>query len=291
MKKILNKLKVGVAALLLFFTGWLGYRYQYGTEVSLQNFKTISSFCFIGDTGMGNKNQYRVAEKLNKDSCGAIFFLGDLIYPTGLKDENDPQFDLKFRKAYTSSASKFLVTGNHDSYSGTNSPWLKLAEKHDDLYMPYYYYSYKFGDTCVLVFDSFVYTTIKEGEYEKKQNKYVENFTNNKACKLKISVAHHPYLSSGKSHGDAGKELGTKRLKKFYEKYLVGKIDYSFGGHEHIISFEGEVKGTKFFVSGAGSKLNRCVDTKRNFCLASLGYLALDIKSHNHIIIRYEFLE
>lgn len=274
MRNMWDKIKIGLAAVGMFFVGWMSQFYEYGNPQEMLVREPVEVICFVGDTGTGNEDQKAVAELMDKNKCEAIFFLGDLIYPIGLKDVNDPQFFEKFYNIYNRSVMKYVVPGNHDAYNGNLGAWLKLAEKYADIEAPYYYYSVKMGDRCILAFDSFVYTTIKKGKFEKKQNKYIDEFVKREDCKYKVAIAHHSYRASDDSHGDAGKEMGTKRLKKFYEEHLIGKVNQIITGHSHILSDEGELQGTHFYVSGAGGKINECVQ-KRVWCEAKLGYLEL----------------
>lgn len=268
LSKIKREGKLVVGTILFIFLGSTGMYYS--------NFKSTGNFydmgreldhaCFIGDTGAGNPSQVRVAEKL-REQCKDVFYLGDVIYPQGLENAEDPQFFNKFYDHYKG-LNNYITLGNHDTYNtGQMKYWLELGKKYDDVFYPNYFYAVKFKNVCVLAFESSIYNVIGTGKFEKAQNEFIQEFTSREDCKIKIAISHHPYLSSGK-HGDAFLEL-----KSFYEKYLVGKVDYIIAGHDHNLTFEGCFDGTCHFVSGAGSKLRPCKKVRQYCCDKKFGFL------------------
>ena len=73
----------------------------------------------------------------------------------------------------------------------------------------------------------------------------------------KIAYGHHEYLSNG-PHGNAGKydliPSNGNSVKSFVENEFCGKVDVYVCGHDHSLQDVGEVCGTTFLVSGAGSE-------------------------------------
>jgi hypothetical protein len=53
-------------------------------------------FCFVGDTGELTDTQSLVAKSLAQSDCSMIWHTGDIIYPSGIEDANDPEFNNKF---------------------------------------------------------------------------------------------------------------------------------------------------------------------------------------------------
>ena len=86
-----------------------------------------------------------------------------------------------------------------------------------------------------------------------------------------LSIAHHPFRSSG-HHGDA-----NIFNKQYFKKYIIGKVDAHFAGHDHHLSYEGQENGTHMYITGAGAKL-RDVDivSYPKFAASRLGYLTLE---------------
>lgn len=267
-KKIKPQINLGFGAILFAIFGSTAIYYKDfvrgGVFIDLK--RDLEEPCFIGDTGTGGIYQKKVAIEL-KANCKDVFFLGDLVYPMGLKNDEDSQFFTKFYDHYHG-LNKYLVLGNHDSYNNDNLAWISFSKRYPDVVFPNYFYALKFNDVCVLAFESSIYGVLGKGKFEKEQNRFVKNFTSREDCKTKIAIAHHPYLSSGE-HGDASYEL-----RSFYENYLVGKVDFIFAGHDHNLSFEGCFEGTCHYVSGSGSKIREC-EGKREYCESELGFVKL----------------
>jgi len=261
-----GKLVIGTFLFIFFGSTALYYKGFIEKGAIIDMGRDLDNPCFIGDTGTGGFDQKRVAQYVVQN-CKDVFFLGDIIYPSGLKNSSDPQFYEKFYNHYPGT-NKYVVLGNHDSYNNDNDNWLFFDKKYDDVYYPNYFYALKFNETCVLAFESSVYGILGKGKFEKAQNRFVKAFTERSECKFKIAIAHHPYWSSGK-HGDA-----KYQLKPFYEKYLLGKVDVVITGHDHNLSFEGCSKGTCHYTSGSGAKLRDC-KKERVYCESVLGFIKL----------------
>ncbi len=236
--------------------------------------------CIIGDTGTGKEDQFRVAELLKKENCSQIRITGDVVYPDGLKDENDPLFFERFYNPYKDiiedGTTFHLTMGNHDHRTNTDA-WLYLADKYEGVVFPNYFYAERFGDVCYLNIDTNI-------TYIPEQNKWIDSTLKelNNTCKFIFSIAHHPYISSGK-HGNA-----NPFNKIFFRKYILGKVTAHFAGHDHHLSYEGVNRGTHHFVTGAGGKL-RDVEILEHplFSASRFGYVALTYKGDKFI---YEFV-
>jgi len=280
---IKKRLKDAFYASGVVLVSWMSYHTLVGTQVTTLQHPPLSSsykICFTGDTGTGEEGQRKIASYLKKEKCNELRILGDIIYPHGLADENDSLFHTKFWDMYSDlNIPIYLTMGNHGNRRNIGS-WIRLAENYDLIKFPYYFYAEKFGnEVCFLSLNTTAYTTIIKGTHEKDQNEFVKKtlkeFKEN--CKFSIVMGHHPYLSFG-SHGDAG-----GRLKRFYKKLIVGRVDLIIGGHDHNLGYDGQVAGTHNIVSGAGSKLrvpskyknldkSNPISTKRGWVNFNLGY-------------------
>jgi hypothetical protein len=60
-------------------------------------------------------------------------------------------------------------------------------------------------------------------------------------------ITHYPYYSP------TGRDA-WKGLKLFYDKHIIGQFDVIMAGHEHLLSYDGVLKGTHNFISGSGGK-------------------------------------
>lgn len=205
----------------------------------------VTTLCAIGDGGTGEARQYEVAKVFNAEHCDIRLYAGDIIYPLGLKNENDTQFFAKFWRPYLPGlkTSRFaLALGNHDYYLGKSEAWIKIAQAYSQIIFPSRYYMHQINDVCLFVFDS-------NRDYAKQRDWVIPLYQNSKNCIGKVALTHHPYKSSG-SHGHAGGSY-----KNFLQKYVLGHVNMLISGHDHQLSDEGVWQGTTQLISGAGAKL------------------------------------
>lgn len=209
--------------------------------------ETTTKLCFIGDVGVDSKTQEKVSEALKNEGCHWVHFLGDLVYPNGITSPKDPQFHQKFWKYYQELPQMFLILGNHD-YRQDYHHWTKLSEKHPNLFFPNPYYLIKDKNICIVHLDTNYYKLFIHFAQASKQTSWLENLhPKMQSCKVKIALTHAPFKSRGKKHGEA-----TGLVKDFLQEQIIGKFDYLISGHEHILSDEGVLKGTRMIISGAG---------------------------------------
>ncbi len=200
--------------------------------------------CLMGDMGTGYNEQFMVADALFKEDCDQVRMLGDIIYEAGIKNASDKQFITKFYNPYKAfiEASKpiplYIALGNHD-YGGNPAAWFDIAKKYPAIKIPDYYYADSYDDVCIVTFDT--------NAWFDEQTKWMKKIKPelNKTCKLSIAVAHHPYLNAGE-HGDAVEE------KSFLDANVIGQFSFYVAGHDHSLQDEGDLKGTRLLVSGAG---------------------------------------
>jgi tartrate-resistant acid phosphatase type 5 len=205
--------------------------------------------CFLGDTGFNSPLQKSVAEKLKLEGCHWVHFLGDIIYPKGLSSSDDPQFQERFWNYYKNLPQMFLIQGNHDS-QGSITAWEEIAKKHNRIFFPHPYYLIKSHDVCIAHLDSNYFIRFLDFWKGLKEIMWLSSLQNElKDCPIRIALTHHPLESRGTHHGPA-----SGVMKYFLESYIIGKYDYLISGHEHILSDEGEMSGTKMFISGGGGK-------------------------------------
>lgn len=251
--------------LLLFF---IGCSTTPKTHIVKKDSKELK-LCFIGDTGSNDKNQKEVALKLKDENCDSVHFVGDIIYPHGIRNENDPQFKEKFFDYYkpvTETGKKpqlFMTMGNHD-HRGSIRAWESLSKLHPVIFFPSPWYLVKMNDTCLTHIDTDYYRFFSNYFKRRDQINWLNNLDEElKDCKLKIALGHHPYNSSGKDHGDSNGDM-----RKILADTIIGKYDYYIAGHDHLLSDEGVVDGTRLLVSGAGGQRDYKVG----------GYLVIEVK-------------
>lgn len=235
---------------LLSFLSSCNNDYSYQSDLVQNEIK----MCFLGDTGMGSTVQREVAEKLREEKCHSIHFLGDLVYPNGVKSSEDSEIRKKFLRYYRKLTEEnfgpklYLLMGNHD-YRGSISAWQELATDHHYLIFPHPYYLIRHQGICLVHIDTNFYKLFSEFLQGAIQAAWLTDLTKNlKDCSLKIALTHHPYASRGKHHGNS-----SGLLKLFLSSVVLGEFDYLISGHDHILSDEGIHEGTRQIISGGGS--------------------------------------
>lgn len=195
--------------------------------------------CVLGSTGNDSKVQKEVSDLLMKEECNSIHFLGDLVYPNGIKDADDPGLREKFYRAYHKLPEQgkrprlYLILGNYD-HEGSVEAWKEIDKRHRNIIFPGPSYLVKMNDLCLVHLDTNTYRHFSKWLREMEH-------TELPLCKKKIAFAHHPYKGRGS-------------LKHFYDNYIIGKFDMLVSGHNHRLSDEGEKNGTRLLISGAGSE-------------------------------------
>ena len=100
-----------------------------------------------------------VTMALKHEKCHQIFFLGDIIYPNGLKDADDKDYEVRFKNFYQKLTKinhhpkLHIVLGNHD-YKGNPDAWIKIAKEDPEVYFPDRYYWKKINGICIVALDS-----------------------------------------------------------------------------------------------------------------------------------------
>lgn len=253
-------------------------------DIQTLNKKKSLNIIALGDMGVGNPDQYKVAEGLKNldDTIGVDFVLGlgDNIYPDGVGYLGDPQFIEKFEKPYSilpKNIEFYMTLGNHD-YRNRINPQINYTRKNTRWLMPgrYYQFSKKIEDVTVDFFaidTNFIEMSLKEVNDQKK---WLKDQLKSSKAKWKIVFGHHPWKSSG-SHGDS-----KGIIDKFYTDILPNKVDILLNGHDHdkqhIIC-----RGVNLVVTGTGCQIRAVDSTIRNnynnlkFFEETLGYCLLQI--------------
>lgn len=240
--------------------------------------------CLYGDMGTGNLTQYQVIEVLKKENCNQVRLLGDIIYARGFNSVNSKEFKRKFEEPFkpflddSNGPDLYIVLGNHD-YEYDPKVWFEAATKFEKVYFPSFYYADLFGSICFITLDT--------NKNYKEQLKWLNSFQKNgfnEGCKIKVTLGHHPFLSSG-MHGNA-----TSELKEFLDQAVVGEADLYIAGHDHQLSHEGSMEKTEFFISGAGSDVRPLVSTPSVFGVSKNGYVVLTVdRKIDSVELKYTF--
>lgn len=242
------------------------------------------TFILMGDTGSGNENQFLVADQIKKyctqkQSCEAVFILGDIIYEEGVQSVDDLQFETKFEEPYQNIALPFYIGyGNHD-YLGCRECYLEYQAHSEKWKMPARYYKQKFSDDI-----SFFMTDTENFDTEQQQWLAEEL---QQAHKWKIVLGHRPVLSfENTKYGEEwnGKtELAALTCKD---------AQFYVSGHAHLMEDNKQLPNctARLLVSGGGGAYIResVTASESAFVAAKNGFTALTIIGNQ---ANYEFVD
>jgi len=247
-------------------------------NVQINSSKSSSStYVVLGDTGTGNQNQHNVASSIinycnEQKDCKAAFIVGDIIYPDGVKDVNDPQFNSKFEKPYQNiNLPIYIILGNHD-YRGCVQCYIKYSEKSSKWKMPSTYYKESFGNITFYAIDT--------ENFNNDQQKWLEKKLETDTSRWKIVLGHKPLKSY-----EVGKENdswnGINKLKEI----ICTNTNFYISGHSHILEDVGVIDNCKVrqLISGGGGASTRKVTKPYPgiFYHEGHGFIALKIENNN----------
>jgi len=246
-------------------------------------------FCFVGDTGEITETQRLVASSLAKSDCSMIWHTGDIIYPSGIENADDPEFLNKFLTPFNEILNNkipfYLTLGNHD-YKKNPSGYIEISKRNDLINYPNNFYTKQFGSLCFFALDTTIFDKLylfyKRWGHINWLKSSVEELK--ESCKFSIAVAHHPLFSSG------DRDKASPQLATFLESYVFGTFDIYITGHNHVLADEGDLKETKQLISATGSLPGGSPETtaEGRFNVETPGFLKLKMK--NDSTAEYEFI-
>jgi predicted phosphodiesterase len=215
--------------------------------------------CFLGDLGRQTEMQEFMAKSLQKENCHRIFFLGDLVYPKGIKSSGDTQLEDKFLKYYRPLVEADpnlyinLILGNHD-HQEDPAAWKDVAKENPGFFFPHYYYMIDYGGLCIVALDTSFYYYPRLVAEATAQTSWLNRMQNRiKNCDVKVAATHHPFKGTG-YQGSKDWEGSSGALKTFLDTYVVGTFDIHIAGHVHALADDGKDEGTKLLISGTGGE-------------------------------------
>jgi len=197
-------------------------------------------FAMIADTGMGDANQYAVAQALQKTYDRSAFPLvllgGDNIYPVGEINRIVEVFEKPYKYLLDKNVQFRAVLGNHDIISDNGVAQLA----YDKFHMNGRFYQFSAGDV-----DFFALDTNTNANWREQFPWLKESLAKSKAA-CKIAFGHHPFYSSG-AHG--GNPDFVKFLAPLFDQYGV---QIYFCGHDHNYERFAPMGKTTYIVNGGG---------------------------------------
>lgn len=210
---------------------------------------TTFSFAALGDSGVGAKAQFEVADRLAALAPDFVLHTGDVIYPGGEATLYDPRFFKPYRETLRR-APFFPSLGNHDAVTANGAPYLQT------FHLPANsspgkgrYYSFDWGNAHFIALDP-VTSPFKPGS---AQYAWLEQDLATTRATWKFVFFHYPPYSSG-PHGS---NLAVRAAwSPLFERYGV---DIVFNGHDHdyersvpIHDYVPNSQGVIYVVTGGG---------------------------------------
>jgi predicted MPP superfamily phosphohydrolase len=198
-------------------------------------------FAVIGDSGTGNKEQYEVAQELDRYRQAVKFdfviMLGDNIYGGHSASDFKRKFEEPYKALLEAGVKFYASLGNHDD------------PNIERLYKPFNmngqrYYTFKRGNVQFYALDSTYMDT--------QQLTWLEQNLRSSNALWKICYFHHPLYNDGKMHGP---DLDLRnQLTPLLKSYGVNVV---FSGHEHAYERIKPQNGIYYFIQGDSGKLER----------------------------------
>jgi len=196
-------------------------------------------FAVIGDSGTGNKEQYEVAQELERYRQAVKFdfviMLGDNIYGGHSASDFKGKFEEPYKSLLDAGVKFYASLGNHDdpNIERLYKPFNMNGER---------YYTFKRGDAQFYALDSTYMDT--------RQLTWLEQNLRSSDAAWKICYFHHPLYSDGKMHGP---DLDLRnQLTPLLQAYGVNAV---FSGHEHAYERIKPQNGIYYFIQGDSGKL------------------------------------
>ena len=208
-------------------------------ELHLPLQKNSTRFAVIGDTGTGDREQYDIAEELEKYrekvNFDFVIMLGDNIYGSHNADDLRKKFETPYKPLLDAGVKFYAALGNHDDPNTERlyKPFNMNGER---------YFWFKKGDIAFFALDS--------NYMDPPQLDWLQQNLSNSQAKWKICYFHHPLYNLGRSHG-ADTDLRS-RLAPIFRQF---KVDVVFSGHEHTYERFRPQDGIFYFVVGSSAKL------------------------------------
>ncbi len=229
-------------------------------------------FAAVGDTGTGDDNQIKLAKKMEEvqkiTSFSLLLFLGDNVY----KDGNPDQFPKKLYQPYENLQKVVEIRGVLGNHDVTKYPkGVKEQQQH-----------FKMGDNTFYSFekaklvnffglDSNLLVDYQPKQYTTKtkadQNNWLIEQLANTTTKWNVVFMHHPVYSTSHRHGvfSSGDIVEYKKAWEL-EKLIKPKVQLVLVGHAHAYERITPQDGVRYFVSGAGAKIDSDdADNRVNF--------------------------
>ena len=198
-------------------------------------------FAVIGDSGTGDRNQYRLAKVFTdihqRFPYEFVLMLGDNMYGGENSRDFQRKFEIPYKPVLDKGVKFYASLGNHDS---TNQRMYKLFNMNGERF---YTFRPKLGVRFFALDSNYM---------DRTQLQWLEKELAASGSDWKIMYFHHPIYSSGGRHGS-----DTALREQLEPLFLKYGVDVVMAGHEHFYERLKPQKGIHYFISGGAGKLRR----------------------------------
>jgi acid phosphatase len=223
-------------------------------------------FVAVGDVGLGNEEQYEVAQAMNcysqQNAFPLTLLLGDNIYPNGEIEKNKSVFEDPYQALRKQGIRFYAVLGNHDIRTNNGEDEIRYSEY--NMSSRYYTFTQEFVQFFAL-------DTNRNAPWE-EQLKWLEENLSTSSSPWKIVFGHHPLYSSGMHGGD--RQL-RERLEPLFSRY---KVQLYLCGHDHDYERTKAIDGTTYIVCGGGADSRPVARSEQTaFSVAKLNFATFEV--------------
>jgi hypothetical protein len=198
-------------------------------------------FAVIGDSGTGDQNQYRLAEKLvgfrNAFPYEFVLMMGDNSYGGESAKDFEQRFEIPYKPLLDAGLKFYAALGNHDT------PNQRLYKPFNMSGDRFYTFRPKLGVRFFALDSNYM---------SKEQLAWLEKELAASGSEWKICFFHHPLYSSGGTHGSD--QALRDQLEPLFLKHGVNVV---LSGHDHFYERVKPQKGINYFVSGGSAKVRK----------------------------------
>lgn len=199
----------------------------------------------VGDSGSGSRQQWQVAELMERMDGDLVLHTGDVVYKRGAACHYEERYYDPYA-ALIDSVPVYPVLGNHDVLTDDGEPWLAAFALPEASSGTERYYSFDYGPMHVAALDTELYYG-DDAIPAARQKAWLREDLRATDRPWKVVILHRPPFSSSPYHG------GDKRvLEDLVGIFEAEGVDVVFGGHEHVYERLEPVNGVTYIVTGGG---------------------------------------
>jgi predicted phosphodiesterase len=187
-------------------------------------------FLVIGDSGVGSREQMRIAGYINNSQAAFGLHTGDVIYPNGEEENYDPHFFYPY-SLFLSRSVMYPTFGNHDQITEGGEPYFRNFHlPRNDQTGSETFYSFDYGHAHFVCLNTQDYSGVSS-----HQRRWLIRDLERNTKPWKFVYFHMPpytagYLEQGGSKIPLDTPAVRENLVPLFEQYGV---DVVFSGHCH----------------------------------------------------------